>query len=67
MGRLARVVARERFAIDRFARDWTAAFEDTIGRSPTAMRSYPAWSPTPGAAARFTSTSNPPAAFGDAR
>jgi hypothetical protein len=41
MGRLARAVARERFSIERFARDWTSAFEAAIGRSSTAVRSHP--------------------------
>lgn len=35
LGDGARRVARERFAIDRFARDWLAAFEEVAGR-PTA-------------------------------
>jgi glycosyltransferase involved in cell wall biosynthesis len=32
LGRGARAVAVERFGIERFARDWTAAFEEAIGR-----------------------------------
>jgi len=41
MGRLARAVARERFSIERFARDWTSAFEEAVGRPSTAVRSHP--------------------------
>jgi hypothetical protein len=41
MGRHARIVARERFSIERFARDWTQAFEQAIGRRATTVRSHP--------------------------
>jgi hypothetical protein len=42
LGRAAREVARERFSIERFARDWTAAFETAIGRRVGGSTSYPA-------------------------
>jgi hypothetical protein len=41
MGRIARAVARERFSIERFAHDWTNAFEEAVGRPSTAARSHP--------------------------
>jgi len=46
-GGLARAVARERFSIDRFARDWTSAFEEAVGRTSTALRNYPARASAP--------------------
>ena len=36
MGAAAREVARDRFGIDRFARDWTTTFRDLTGRSAPA-------------------------------
>jgi hypothetical protein len=41
LGEAARQVARDRFSIERFARDWTAAFRDVIGREPGARISVP--------------------------
>jgi len=63
MGRLAQVVARERFSIERFATDWTSAFEDVIGRRMTAVRSHPVWHPEPTDTAPFTRRASTPAAF----
>ncbi len=41
LGRRGREVARERFGIERFARDWTAAFEAAIGRRADQTVSVP--------------------------
>ncbi|MFL5647937.1 MAG: glycosyltransferase family 4 protein [Chloroflexota bacterium] len=68
MGTLARAVARERFSIERFARDWTSAFEEAIGRPTTALRSHPVWSGRPNGTAPFAPAPTTPAAFArDAR
>jgi len=68
MGRLARVVARERFSIDRFARDWARGFEDVIGRPATAVRSHPGWVPTSrGAASSMPPPTAPAVMTGGAR
>jgi glycosyltransferase involved in cell wall biosynthesis len=61
MGRLARTVAQERFSIDRFARDWTTAFEETIGRSTTAGRSHPGAGSRRSGATRSTPVHGTPA------
>jgi glycosyltransferase involved in cell wall biosynthesis len=68
MGRLARGVARERFPIERFARDWTSAFEEAIGRSSTAVRSHPGRRSRPISARIVDRAGGTPAAItGDAR
>jgi glycosyltransferase involved in cell wall biosynthesis len=41
LGRAGQAVARERFSIERFARDWTAALERIVGRRVGATVSYP--------------------------
>ncbi len=41
LGANARAVARARFGLDRFARDWNAAFERAIGYRPSAIGSEP--------------------------
>ena len=53
LGRAGQAVARERFSIERFARDWTRAFEEAIGRPAGALVSYPSTAST---AAQATAT-----------
>jgi glycosyltransferase involved in cell wall biosynthesis len=37
LGAAAREVARERFGLDRFARDWNRAFAEALGLRSTAL------------------------------
>src|SRR3954464_13416668 len=68
MGRLARAVARERFSIERFAQDWTSAFEDAIGRSTTTVRSHPVWNSSRNGSPTFVPAGPSQTAFtGDTR
>jgi hypothetical protein len=64
MGRHARTIAQERFSIERFARDWTSAFEEAIGRTATTVRSRPRGGSRSTAAATAARASHAPPGSG---
>jgi glycosyltransferase involved in cell wall biosynthesis len=43
IGAAGRRIAHERFSLDRFARDWTAAFQEVTGRPAHARLVAPGW------------------------